>query len=221
MSAARETVISTPELLEATLYHLPMHDLLLSAPLVSKMWQATTLTPILQRALFFQPDPSSPRGLNPLLAKSFSPFFTSDEVWMWSVRDIGAMPWANAYKAFRRRQASWRRMLVMSFSVDWPHPDDAESEGKSEGELTLVVQYNEQDDTADIRRVFGKRFESVANNPIAVPFGEWKELALSGSASPQTRVVLSDTDSEDESDSADGYSFRSQSPQRRVVVRRR
>ncbi|KAJ7890903.1 hypothetical protein B0H14DRAFT_3428779 [Mycena olivaceomarginata] len=113
MSAARETVISTPELLEATLSHLPMHDLLVSAPLVSKMWQATTLTPILQRALFFQPDPSSPRGPNPLLAKSFFPFFTSDEVWMWSARDIGAMPWANTYKAFRRRQASWRRMLVM------------------------------------------------------------------------------------------------------------
>jgi hypothetical protein len=273
MSAARETVISTPELLEATLSHLPMHDLLLSAPLVSKMWQATTLTPILQRALFFQPDPSSPRGPNPLLAKSFSPFFTSDEVWMWSARDIGAMPWANAYKAFRRRQASWRRMLVMqpplqkvivreirddsdgvrqwdrravledfgelrmgalydlvlqlidrrgrSFSVDWPHSEVAELEGESGEGLTLVVQYTEQNDTADIRPVFGKRFESVANNPIAVPFGEWEELALSRSASPQTRVVLSDPDSEDESDSADGYSFRSQSPQRRVVVRRR
>ncbi|KAJ7790782.1 hypothetical protein B0H14DRAFT_3501268 [Mycena olivaceomarginata] len=45
-----------------------MHDLLMTAPLVNKTWQST-LTPSVQRALFFEPDPSSERTQNPLLAE--------------------------------------------------------------------------------------------------------------------------------------------------------
>jgi hypothetical protein len=60
MSTARDSVISTPELLELTLSHLlRMQDLVITALLVRKMWLALMLTPTLQRVLFFHPDPLS------------------------------------------------------------------------------------------------------------------------------------------------------------------
>ncbi|KAJ7620654.1 hypothetical protein DFH06DRAFT_1482646 [Mycena polygramma] len=119
MSSAEE-VLSTPELLELILWHLPMRSLLIAAPLVSKKWQGVTLSPILQRALFFQPDPavaSSHPILNPLLVELFPPFFTpiarGVDHWLWpNTKVIMAMPWAKAPDAFRRAEASWRRMLV-------------------------------------------------------------------------------------------------------------
>jgi hypothetical protein len=51
MATARDTVISTPELLEQTLSHLPMRDLLAVAPLVSRTWQAIALSPELQSTI--------------------------------------------------------------------------------------------------------------------------------------------------------------------------
>ncbi|KAJ6584376.1 hypothetical protein B0H19DRAFT_1104870 [Mycena capillaripes] len=123
MSPAQDTVLSTPELLELVLAHVPMRDLLVSAPRVSKTWRALTLTPTLQRILFFQPDPSSTAQKsrptqNPLLVEFFPPFFIPDlehwERWYWpDANAIKAMPWAKAPEAFRRREASWRRMLVV------------------------------------------------------------------------------------------------------------
>jgi hypothetical protein len=84
---------------------------------VSKTWQALTLTPALQRALFFQPDPSSPSVQNPLLVELFPPFFAvaeSSNRWTWpNAESIGLMPWAKAPAAFKRPEASWRRMLAM------------------------------------------------------------------------------------------------------------
>ncbi|KAJ7606939.1 hypothetical protein DFH06DRAFT_1382193 [Mycena polygramma] len=118
MSSAEE-VLSTPELLELILWHLPMRTLLIAAPLVSKTWQAVTLSPILQQALFFQPDPAfaSHPIQNPLLVELFPPFFTpipqGVKHWLWpSTKALRAMPWAKAPHAFRRAEASWRRMLV-------------------------------------------------------------------------------------------------------------
>ncbi|KAJ7809845.1 hypothetical protein B0H14DRAFT_1494088 [Mycena olivaceomarginata] len=76
MATARDEVISTPELLEHTLAHLPMRDLLTVAPLVSKTWLAITISPALQRALFFQPDRTGTHPVeNPLLVELFPPFF--------------------------------------------------------------------------------------------------------------------------------------------------
>ncbi|KAF8215240.1 hypothetical protein K438DRAFT_1660086, partial [Mycena galopus ATCC 62051] len=117
MSKSQDTVISTLELLEIILSHLGMRDLLTTAPLVSKMWQALTLTPTLQRALFFQPDPSfrAERAPNPLLAKNFPPFFAPEAPnrWSWpNATIIKSMPWSQAPEAFNRPEASWRRMLV-------------------------------------------------------------------------------------------------------------
>ncbi|KAJ6482720.1 hypothetical protein C8R45DRAFT_799460, partial [Mycena sanguinolenta] len=116
---AQATVLSIPELLEHTLAHLPMRDLLVTVPLVSKWWQAVTLTPTIQRLLFFQPDDSSSgdsvRTENPLLVEFFPPFFVPEARDRWSrpnYKAIESMPWSKAPDAFRRPEASWRRMLV-------------------------------------------------------------------------------------------------------------
>ncbi|KAJ7108396.1 hypothetical protein C8R43DRAFT_1044225 [Mycena crocata] len=123
MSIARDTVLSTTEILSQILAQLPMRDLLLKVPLVCSTWQATILTPALQRALFFQPDfaiaPASPVQ-NPLLVELFPAFFApyqkerwhSSTCWPSNASSISRMPWATAPDAFRRADASWRRMLV-------------------------------------------------------------------------------------------------------------
>ncbi|KAJ7813868.1 hypothetical protein B0H14DRAFT_2851835 [Mycena olivaceomarginata] len=117
MSAAQDTVISMPELLELILALLPMRHLLLVAPLVSKTWQAITLTPGPQRTLFFQPDLGSEPIQNPLLVE--------------------------AEDAFKREGASWRRMLVtqppartMTVVETWRM--DAQSSSQSDLTLTVV-----------------------------------------------------------------------------------
>ncbi|KAF7377266.1 putative f-box domain protein [Mycena sanguinolenta] len=115
MSIAQTTVISSPELLEQTLTHFPMRDLLVTAPLVSQMWHAVILTPTLQRLLFFEPDTSSGRTENPLLVELFPPFFApgGPKRWTWpNFEAIKTMAWSKAPDAFRRPEASWRRMLV-------------------------------------------------------------------------------------------------------------
>ncbi|KAJ6540517.1 hypothetical protein B0H19DRAFT_850384, partial [Mycena capillaripes] len=117
MSTAKDRVIATPELLELILSQLPIRDLLLFAPLVSKRWQAVTCTPVLQRALFFEPDPSAIIPIqNPLLVEIFSPFFAepteTESKWPGSVSTIQAMRWAKNLDAFKRADASWRAMLV-------------------------------------------------------------------------------------------------------------
>ncbi|KAJ7252281.1 hypothetical protein C8J57DRAFT_1722922 [Mycena rebaudengoi] len=89
MSTAQDEVISTAELLELILAQLPLNILLATVPLVSKTWQSATLSPTLQRALFFQPDPYQQ------VRKASA---------------IATMPWANAPAAFKRPEASWRRM---------------------------------------------------------------------------------------------------------------
>ncbi|KAJ7777947.1 hypothetical protein DFH07DRAFT_796782 [Mycena maculata] len=113
MSTSKDTPISTPELLELILAQLPIRDLLVTAPLVCTLWQSTTLSPTLQRALFFEPDPSSdPPIQNPLLVEVFPPFFAPADEGS-TVDSVMAMPWSKAPDAFKRAEASWRRMLVI------------------------------------------------------------------------------------------------------------
>jgi len=112
MSTGRDTVICTPELLELILWHLPMRHLLVAAPLVSQTWRAITLTPALQCALFFRPDPFSESRDNPLLAELFPPFFSVGGYSGADASGIMSMPWSRAPDAFKRADASWRRMLV-------------------------------------------------------------------------------------------------------------
>ncbi|KAJ6538562.1 hypothetical protein DFH09DRAFT_79119 [Mycena vulgaris] len=139
MSAAKNMVIFTPELLELVLSYLPMRDLLITAPLVSKTWQAITLSPALQRALFFQPDPSAARVQNPLLAEMFPPFFAPerDGHWPGKASSIKSMPWSKAPDAFKREEASWRRMLVIQppaqkmTVTETCHGEDGDSERRA------------------------------------------------------------------------------------------
>ncbi|KAJ7478412.1 hypothetical protein FB451DRAFT_1396193 [Mycena latifolia] len=86
-------------LLELTLAQLPMRDLL----------EPTA-------RLFFQPDPASECIQNPLLAELFPHFFAPESPnhrsWSGNVKSITAMPWSKAPDAFKREDASWRRMFV-------------------------------------------------------------------------------------------------------------
>ncbi|KAK7039769.1 hypothetical protein R3P38DRAFT_3468746 [Favolaschia claudopus] len=120
MATPQDTVISSPELLELILSHLPMRDLLCIAPFVSKVWQATTTTLYLQHILYFEPDASAdPSNLiqNPLLAEIFFPFFSRLENphayhWPGRTASIWEMPWLRKLDTFRCTGASWRRMLA-------------------------------------------------------------------------------------------------------------
>ncbi|KAJ7609410.1 hypothetical protein FB45DRAFT_1038857 [Roridomyces roridus] len=110
--------MSTPELLSLILSCVPMRDLLLAAPLVSKTWRDITLTPVVQRALFLLPESlsSAEPMQNPILVEMFAPFFTEAaghrSRWPGTPEAIMDMPWARAPDAFRRKDASWRRMLL-------------------------------------------------------------------------------------------------------------
>ncbi|KAF7341164.1 putative f-box domain protein [Mycena venus] len=93
MRKAQDRVISTPELLELILSYLPMRHLLLTAPL---------------------PDPTAADPVqNPLLVELFPPFFAPEvEGHTHDSASIRSMPWSKAPAAYRRKEASWRRMLV-------------------------------------------------------------------------------------------------------------
>ncbi|OBT90802.1 hypothetical protein VE02_00660 [Pseudogymnoascus sp. 03VT05] len=79
MSSATTAVLSIPELLQSILTHLPVPELLLAAPLVSRTWQHAILSsPLLQQQLYFAPAPiTTPRTINPLLAAKFPALFDS------------------------------------------------------------------------------------------------------------------------------------------------
>ncbi|KAJ7916298.1 hypothetical protein B0H13DRAFT_1998205, partial [Mycena leptocephala] len=194
--------ISTPELLELTLSHLPMRDLLVTAPRVSKTWQATTLCPTLQRALFFQPDPPG------------------------SERSIMSMPCSKAPDAFKRPEASWRRMLVTqppvpkmtieemchgqigdserramleglelrmgylydltfplidrpasSFCIRWHQKDDL----PAESDLTLAAIYTMQCSMGR-QTIIDEQFYSEASEHVNIDFGDWNDAEDRSSA---------------------------------------
>ncbi|KAJ7336858.1 hypothetical protein DFH08DRAFT_813170 [Mycena albidolilacea] len=93
-----------------------MRNPLVTAPPVSKTWQAPTPTPAPQRALLLQADPLSECIQNPLLVELFPHFFATEQPSCWSWPDaeaIQSMPWSKAPKAFKRPKASWRRMLFV------------------------------------------------------------------------------------------------------------
>jgi hypothetical protein len=144
MSSACTQVLSTPELLESILTHLPPSTLL-STHLVSRHFHHTiTSSPTLQQALFFRPAASPEWSLNSLLRKHFLPFFVAPGT-RWtkgSARTFGCLqilPWAKSAltkEAFLRKEASWRRMLVMHPSptdlhvISWVHAMGGDTESK-------------------------------------------------------------------------------------------
>ncbi|KAF2749804.1 hypothetical protein M011DRAFT_524452 [Sporormia fimetaria CBS 119925] len=128
--SALTRVLSLPDLLEPILLCLPPRDLLL-AQLISRHFHSLiTNSPLIQPALFFRPAPSKPNTTpttNPLLAEHFPHFFTVHEdarrSWQLpSFEKLMRMPWISSLQTstvsrtqtpFLRREASWRRMLLM------------------------------------------------------------------------------------------------------------
>jgi hypothetical protein len=103
-------VLNTTELLTLVLSHLDPHSLLLNAPLVSRAWHhIISNTPLLQEALFFRPSPSPHLTLNPLLGAAFPGYFP---VYTECHPDLWNEPWLRNPEAFRRKEASWRKMLI-------------------------------------------------------------------------------------------------------------
>lgn len=143
--SAANIVISTPELLETILLNLSMQDLLLHALLVSHSFHVLICSsPALQQHLFFLPKaPSRPSDYlpNPLLVQKFSPFFQNlqpsprhhskaepvkpprfhfiniQQLEGRSAPEFNSS-WTSNPLAFRRKEASWRRMLVLQPPVE-------------------------------------------------------------------------------------------------------
>jgi hypothetical protein len=143
MSSACTRVLSTPELLESILKHLPLPTLL-HAQLVSTYFHSTiTSSPILQQLLFFRPSTSQEWTLNPLLRKHFLPFFVVPGKKYGGGRhqfkSLQALPWTKSpttKAAFLRKGASWRNMLIMHPSPkvlhvkSWVHAMGGDTESK-------------------------------------------------------------------------------------------
>ncbi|KAK3059936.1 hypothetical protein LTS18_009714 [Coniosporium uncinatum] len=129
---ALHKVIETPELLELILLHLDARTLLHSQRTNRSFYELIKHSPYLQQALFFRPQSAanpkeSTYRTNPLLRDAFPTWFKhsmSDS--MISYHPIHwnnpsessifeALPWNSnpeATSAFKRQEASWRRMLV-------------------------------------------------------------------------------------------------------------
>ena len=125
MPTATSTTLATPELLEAVLLHLPPHDLLATAPLVSHSFHnAIRSSTSIQQALFLRPrirpQSSAEWTLNPLLQTAFPPFFNLRIIGGFfnspSDADFRCLDWNKSparRRAYKRKGASWRRMLVV------------------------------------------------------------------------------------------------------------
>ncbi|KAJ6572741.1 hypothetical protein DFH09DRAFT_1362308 [Mycena vulgaris] len=162
--SARDSVVQTPELVEHTLALPPICDLLVTAPLVNKMWQAITLSPTLQRALFFEADSTASAShpvKNPLLAQ--------------------------APEAFKRADASWRRMLVTQppaqtmFVIQTSHGRGGMSECRAvlrDHPLRMGMLY----DFGCVvvweapKRVVDERFDRDGKNKVEINYGEWVDF---------------------------------------------
>ncbi|KAB8257628.1 hypothetical protein BDV32DRAFT_152216 [Aspergillus pseudonomiae] len=110
--AAPAKVLSTFELLELILLQLDTQTLL-TAQRTCRTWHSIIQESVaIQKALFFipiQPSSASTKVQNPLLAKLFPGFFTSDTSFLASM-DMLQRP--EKLEAYIRPEASWRRMLV-------------------------------------------------------------------------------------------------------------
>lgn len=123
-SSASEQVIYIPELLENILLHLPERDLLVNAQRVSQLWHSIITTfRSLQQKLYFQPLPSTEYTTesipNPILQELFPPWFRSFErnvprtfIGRDHFRNLDWNSSEAKREAYKRKDASWRRMLV-------------------------------------------------------------------------------------------------------------
>lgn len=124
-SSASDQVLYSPELLECIMMYLPERDLLINAQRVNQLWHSviTTFCSLTQK-LYFQPLPLTKditeSIANPILLELFPPWFRSFErdVPYTSIqrKDFRNLDWNSSKakrEAYRRKDASWRRMLVV------------------------------------------------------------------------------------------------------------
>ena len=143
MTSTCDRVISTTELLEAILTHLPPTSLL-QAQRISRFFHRTINTsPKLQQLLFFRAEPGRDVEdfvINPLLQQHFAPWFPPFHGHR-NYDLLKEMPWAQSPSTravYLHAEASWRRMLPMQ-----PAPK------------TLAVQYLEHCQTGDFVQTAG------------------------------------------------------------------
>jgi hypothetical protein len=123
-NSAQERAFHIPEILETILLQIPLRNLLVDAQRVNNTWHSTIqCSPALQRFLFFEPRPrneSRPPEFNVLLTGAFPPFFNRnsdvEESPKWTQEILSRMDWNGSptkRDAYSRKEASWRRMLVV------------------------------------------------------------------------------------------------------------
>ena len=165
---ALQRVLAIPELFELILLKLPIRQLLIKMPLVSKHWKATIDTsPRLQQALFFQPIPYEPLQLLTIKEKP------TVKAWMRDLSDpyeytVLMNPFAyinikGRDEALERLQASWRRMIVSQPPVKSAKDVLTENYGCSHGL---------SDTSHDVQ--FGDRMLSAETRTEGV--GMWKKV---------------------------------------------
>ncbi|TGO89149.1 hypothetical protein BPOR_0123g00200 [Botrytis porri] len=119
MSTTTPNPLYVPETLTKILSHLDVKTLLLSQR-VSKQWAEIIQThPHLQECLFFKPAARNTEvTLNPLLTEKFPDWFCTSEEEPWnrvSHEIFNKLEWGSSPRvamAYRRSDASWRRMLL-------------------------------------------------------------------------------------------------------------
>lgn len=128
MTSSRDVALGTPELLERILLEVDMRTLLTSAQRVSKYWNSlVTTSPAIQHHLFLRPQPprvGKTRVKNPLFAEIFPNWFQPCAVMQKSKGHVKPYlfrsHFVESYRfarstvlnaAFRREDATWRRML--------------------------------------------------------------------------------------------------------------
>ncbi|KAE9364602.1 hypothetical protein N431DRAFT_431451 [Stipitochalara longipes BDJ] len=119
--SASHLVLNDSKLLAHILSFLDIRSLLISGQRMCKTWhEAIAKTPALQEALFFKtPTSTATRLLNPLLRELWPLWFKSPSSFNKKrprpkAADFRFLKWTQRPSAFRRPNASWRRMLVIS-----------------------------------------------------------------------------------------------------------
>lgn len=124
-SSASAQVLYNPELLENIMIYLPERDLLVNAQRVNRLWRSIITTfSTLQQKLYFLPIPPTKDNaegiVNPILLELFPPWFKGFErnTSRASINrdDFRNLDWNSSIakrEAYRRKDASWRHMLVI------------------------------------------------------------------------------------------------------------
>ncbi|KAL2073605.1 hypothetical protein VTL71DRAFT_10931 [Oculimacula yallundae] len=120
-SSAQDHVLSLPELISAIILQLPIQNILINVSLVNHTWKAAVDSPPVQQALFLLPrisDQGIKPEFNPLLIEKFPSWFKTTQPKTksrgkrgWEFNDLEWGSSVSKIAAYKRKDASWRRML--------------------------------------------------------------------------------------------------------------